>query len=240
MDISSFYPGMFSTTILLPCPYIKGRLERKLFTKLPEKETVLWASVLSRAGFRRSQNICYLPVCPDCADCVSVRVDALHFNPDKKQKKIMRLNDDLRILFIPNIATKEQYDLFCRYLKSRHKDSEMNEMKQEAYRSMIEDTPINSVLMEVRTKQENELKGVMLLDETDDGFSAVYSFFDPLVEKRSLGTFMIISLIERLKRLNRPYAYLGYQIKACSNMDYKKRFRPLERFEKGRWVSVTD
>ena len=232
--------GTFFATKTLPCPYLKGQDERKLFTKLPADGAEKWANALSRAGFRRTHHLCYIPACPACSACISVRVDVKKLRLDRTQRKIMRRNADLSVSWRPNVATEEQYALFSRYLAARHAGSEMNDMGQEEYRSMIEDSPVPGMLMEVRAAATDALKAVMLIDETDDGLSAVYSFFDPEEQKRSLGVFMITTVCNRLILLNKPYLYLGYFIAGCSNMAYKSRFRPLEMFRKGKWVSFAD
>ena len=134
---------------------------------------------------------------------------------------------------VPNIATAEQYALFKAYLSARHADGEMEKMTFEEYRAMIEDSPIETVLAELR--EQDRLIAVMLVDVLDDGLSAVYSFFDPEMNKRSLGTFMILELIRLTKERELPYVYLGYLIRGLSNMAYKERFKPLEYYVDGEW-----
>ena len=229
----------FFTTVPCPCPYLKDRIESKLAVDISGPGAQLWSDVLSRAGFRRSHTICYLPACPDCKSCVSVRIRTAGFAPSKKQRKVLRLNADKQVSFLPNIADTEQYALFRAYLNARHADGEMSAMSFDEYRAMIEDGPVQSRLLEIR--ENGALKGVMLIDDLDDGLSAVYSFFDPSEADKSLGTFMILRLVEEAARNGRPYVYLGYWIPQVSNMAYKKRFRPLEYFVDGKWTeSVPD
>lgn len=223
----------FYSTRPAPCPYLPDKNEAKTAVDLSGENARIWANVLSRAGFRRSHGVCYTPSCPDCRACVSVRVRVADFYPNKKMRKTLRQNETLKCRFLPNIALDSHYALFRRYLDTRHQNSEMRDMFFEEYRAMIEDTPVAAELMEL--SDENGVVGVMLIDETDDGLSAVYSFFDPDFSRNSPGTLMILRLIESAKDRNKPYVYLGYMIRGLSNMAYKEKFAPLEYCNRGKW-----
>ena len=223
----------FYTTKVSPCDYFPDRLEAKTAADLNGAAAQAWANVLSRAGFRRSHNLCYIPSCPICHACVSVRIRVQDFKTSKTMKKIIKRNGATRLSVVPNVATAEQYALFKAYLEKRHAGGEMEKMEFEEYRAMIEDSPIETNLLELR--EQDKLIAVMLTDMLDDGVSAVYSFFDPAAEKRSLGTFMILELIRLTKEHRLPYVYLGYLIRGLSNMAYKERFKPLEYYCDGKW-----
>jgi len=225
----------FYATKPMPCDYLPDRMESKTAVDLNGPNAQSWANALSRAGFRRSHNVCYIPSCPECGACVSVRICVDRFLPSKKMKKTIRRNEKAAVHFVPNVATAEQYDLFKTYLAARHAGSAMETMFFEEYRAMIEDSPVDSCLLEVRQGEDAHLSGVMLVDVLDDGLSAVYSFFDPACSGQSPGTFMILELIKQTLRLQKPYVYLGYLIRELSNMTYKERFAPLEYCRAGQW-----
>ena len=227
---------VFSVTAPAPCPYLKNRTESKIITRLPPDNTAFAASHLSRAGFRRSFNICYLPSCPSCDACRSVRVRTNDFVFNKKWRKVLRLNDDLSVSFAPNVASFEQYDLFAAYLESRHAGGEMCAMDADDYAAMIEQTCAPCCLMLAHDRQSGDLRGAMLVDVLDDGLSAVYSFYDPSRARLSTGSFLILKLVQEARRLALPYAYLGYYIADCRNMAYKRHFRPADIFIDGQWV----
>ena len=216
------------------CDYFPDRTESKTVTELNGAQAQGWANALSRAGFRRSYGLCYVPSCPNCQACVSVRVCVESFSLSRQMKKIRRRNEDSHFSVVPNVATAEQYDLFKAYLSVRHAGGEMEKMQYEDYRAMIEDSPIETVLLELRRR--GRLIAVMLTDVLDDGFSAVYSFFDPTLKKNSLGTFMILEAIRLAGEQRKPYVYLGYLIRGLANMEYKKRFDPLEYCRDGEWI----
>ncbi len=232
-------PQFFYTTAPLPCPYLPGRTERKIVTELSGTEAEALHERLSRAGFRRSHNIAYAPVCPGCQACVPIRVVSEDFSPDRTQRRILRANADLTVSEMPARATAEQFTLFQRYQKNRHADGDMAAMGYYDYRAMIEDTPISTGILEFRDARDR-LLGACLTDWLADGLSAVYSFFDTDEEKRSLGTFAVLWLIGRARSLGLPYVYLGYWVPESRKMAYKARFRPSEILISGAWHRLND
>ncbi|MBF0394785.1 MAG: arginyltransferase [Alphaproteobacteria bacterium] len=227
-------PHFFFTTAPLPCPYVAGRLERKIVTELAGPDAEILHEALSRAGFRRSHSIAYTPACPGCNACIPVRIVADEFEPARAMRRVWRANSHLEAREVPARATAEQYRLFSRYQDSRHSGGDMALMGFYDYRSMVEDSPIDTFLVEFR-EPGGRLVAVCLTDRMSDGLSAVYSFFDPDLAAMSLGTCMILWLIEETRRRNLPYVYLGYWIAESRKMSYKARFRPLEAFGPGGW-----
>jgi arginyl-tRNA--protein-N-Asp/Glu arginylyltransferase len=232
-------PQFFYTTAPLPCPYVPGRIERKVVTEITGPEADALHDRLSRAGFRRSHNIAYAPVCPGCNACVPIRILAAEFQPDRTQRRIARANAGLEGFEVPARATAEQFQVFQRYQQVRHGDGDMATMSFYDYRAMVEDTPIESCIVEFRDP-EDRLVGACLTDRLSDGLSAVYSFFAPELERRSLGTYTILWLIERARSLRLPYVYLGYWVPESRKMAYKARFRPAEILASGIWRPLTD
>lgn len=208
-------------------------------TELSGTEAEALHERLSRAGFRRSHNIAYAPVCPGCQACVPIRVVSEEFTPDRTQRRILRANTDLTISEMPARATAEQFTLFQRYQKNRHADGDMAAMGYYDYRAMIEDTPISTGILEFRDAQDR-LLGACLTDWLADGLSAVYSFFDTDEDKRSLGTFAVLWLIGRARSLGLPYVYLGYWVPESRKMAYKARFKPSEILISGAWHRLGD
>jgi arginine-tRNA-protein transferase len=222
----------FFLTAAMPCPYLEGREERKLFTHLTGRRAGALHHLLSDHGFRRSQNLIYRPACEGCMECRSVRIVADRFRPTGSQRRIGRVNADLISEKAEPQITPEQYDLFRAYLESRHAGGGMTQMSYVDYEYMVEDTPVRSMLIEYRVAAEHgakgELLGVALTDILPDGFSMVYSFFDPTQSRRSLGKHMILDHIERARAAGLDYVYLGYWVKESPKMAYKSSFRPLE------------
>lgn len=222
-------------TAPMPCPYLPGRFERKLVTELRGPEANNIHNLLSRAGFRRSHSIAYLPACSECDACVPVRVRAGDFRDSKSFRRNRNANKDLSRKLLPPTATQEQFRLFAAYQDARHGDGDMARMDARDYRAMIEDSTVDTMIGEYR-RPDGSLIAVALIDTLSDGLSAVYSFFDPAEAHRGLGTYIILDLIGEAAALHLPYVYLGYWIDECRKMSYKMRFQPLECFQKGIWA----
>jgi leucyl-tRNA---protein transferase len=230
-------PQHFYRTAALPCPYVAGRVERKLVTELAGRDAAGFYDALSRAGFRRSHNLAYRPACAGCNACLPVRIPVAEFTLTRSLKRIRNLNRGLLARLAPAVVSVEQFRLFLRYQRSRHTDSDMAAMTYGDYRSMIEESPVMTRLVELRD-EANALHGACLVDLLDDGLSAVYSFSDPDDGKRSLGNLLVLALIEEARRQRLPYVYLGYLIKESPKMAYKARFRPLEGLLPGGWRRI--
>ena len=227
----------FYMTSPSPCPYLTGRDERKVFTHLVGVHAKSLNNALTHSGFRRSQTIAYRPACENCRACVSVRVLVEEFVTSRNLRRVMERNAGIYVEANQPAATQEHFDLFHRYLLSRHPDGGMAEMGIFDFATMIEDTHIDTRLIEYKD-QTGMLLGVCLTDILSDGLSMVYSFYDPEDKRRSFGSYMVLDHIMRARRLNLPYLYLGYWVEGSHKMDYKARFRPLELLRPGGWARL--
>jgi arginine-tRNA-protein transferase len=232
-------PQFFYTTTPLPCPYLAGRTERKIVTELTGSDSEALHDRLSRAGFRRSHNIAYSPVCPGCRACIPIRVLAAEFTPNRTQRKIAQRNAGIEARITPARATAEQFALFQRYQQTRHGGGDMAAMGFYDYRAMVEDTPITTGLVEFRDA-EGRLLGACLTDWLSDGLSAVYSFYAPEEERLSLGTYSVMWLLAEAKRGGLPYVYLGYWVPESRKMAYKAGYRPAEVLVQGQWRALDE
>jgi arginine-tRNA-protein transferase len=229
----------FRHSSAMPCPYLPGRVERQLYAELDGPAPREIFRRLSLAGFRRSHHIVYRPACPGCSACVPVRVDVERFDWTQSWRRLRRRNADLvakdRALHI----TDEQYRLFRRYIRSRHDQSDMSVMNRRDYTSMVLSSPVDTGLVEFRDGAD-ELLAVCLTDRLADGLSAVYSFFDPTLGRRSLGSFMVLWLIEEARRQGLPHVYLGFWVDNSPKMVYKTRFQPLQAFGAQGWTILPE
>ena len=223
----------------LPCAYLEGRVERKLFTRLAGPQAGALNSLLSQAGFRRSHDIVYRPVCPGCSACKPVRIPARRFSPGRTMRRLERQNNALQFIPKPPQPSAEQFELFSHYQADRHGESEMARMSEGDFAAMIEDGGEGAELFELRSESGDKLVGVMLADRLVDGYSAVYSFFDPAGRKASLGTYMIMRLVDITACKGLDHVYLGYWIAGSRKMAYKAKFQPLEVLEDGVWRDLT-
>ena len=237
----------FYLTAPSPCPYLPGREERKVFTHIVGKRAREVNEVLTQGGFRRSQTIAYRPACEACRSCVSIRVLVGEFRPSGNMRKLVRANRDLVGEVVPNRPSGDQYALFRRYLDARHGDGGMMDMSVLDYAMMVEDSHVETRIVEYRRRGpdtaingrgQGPLVALSLTDILADGLSMVYSFFDPDLADRSLGSFMILDHMARARAEGMPFLYLGYWVEGSRKMEYKARFRPQQRLMPSGWVRV--
>lgn len=226
------FPRFFVTSPS-PCPYLPGRQERKVFTELNGPHANELNDALGRIGFRRSQGVAYRPSCAGCAACVSVRVVTPDFEANATQRRLVKRNADLSVTACRPWATDEQFQLLRGYLRARHPGGGMAGMDESDYADMIEQSPVNSVIVEYREPGQNgaqgRLIGCCLTDRQADGLSMIYSFFAADDASRpGLGNFIIMDHIVRARAAGLPYVYLGYWVKGSQRMAYKTRYRPIE------------
>ena len=221
-----------------PCPYLPGRVERKVFARLSGSLAQPLNEALTHSGFRRSQMIAYRPACEGCSACVSVRIVVDAFAPSKNQKRVLKRNSGLVRAQVPAEATREQFALLRTYLDSRHAGGGMSDMGLFDYVAMVEETPVETHIVEYREETDGQMMACALTDVLRDGLSMVYSFFHPGEDARSLGTYMILDHVETARARGLPYVYLGYWINGSDKMEYKARFRPLEMLTTQGWTRV--
>ncbi len=234
----------FFLTAPSPCPYIDGQFERKVFTHLVGERAPEMNDLLTQGGFRRSQNIAYRPACEGCMACVSVRILTGEFDPSRNMKRVLRQNADLIGAMHDAEPSTEQYSLFRSYLDARHRRGGMSDMTVLDYAMMVEDTHVNTKVIEYRRRGpdsfitgrgQGPLIAVALTDTMADGLSMVYSYYNPDIEDRSLGTFMILDHIQRARAAGLPHVYLGYWVNGSRKMAYKVRFKPQEHLGPKGW-----
>ncbi len=241
MDQKRRFPE-FYVTAPQPCPYLPGRHERKIFTHLsPEKPRALVDNLL-KGGFRRSQNIAYMPYCDHCAACVPVRIVVNEFEPRRTLAKIWKANADIEARRVAGRPTIEQFALFRAYIEARHAEGGMADMSLADYTMMIQDSTVETFITEYRLPWpdsgtgDSQLVGAVLCDRLSDGISLVYSFYEPELPDRSLGNYMIMEQAAFARSRGIPYVYLGYWIAGSRKMAYKTRFTPQEHLTPAGWM----
>ena len=218
------------------CAYIEGNVEQRLALDLTESPET--HDKLALAGFRRVENWAYKPVCQKCQACMPIRIDCKNHQSGRNLLRIYKSNQDLTRHVSTNPVTQEHYILFQEYLMNRHEDGQMAAMSYQEFTNMIHNSPIETFLVEYRDVT-GELTACIMVDVQADGLSAVYSFFDPQLAKRSLGSFMITDLLALAKDMGLRWVYLGYFVAGSRKMMYKSRHQPAEIYQNGRWQTFT-
>ena len=219
-----------------PCSYIEGEQATTVFVDPEATIDVNLYSQLSLLGFRRSGGHLYRPQCSNCQACMSCRIPVSLFRPNRSQRRCWQKNQDISILTVSQIDTLEHYNLYSRYIESRHQDGDMYPPSEEQYKAFLTSDWGSTRYLELRL--HGVLIGVSVCDYLDDGISAVYTFYDATLSERSLGKFAILAQIEKTRQLGLTYVYLGYWIKQCEKMNYKTSYRPLELLVNRRWLRL--
>lgn len=230
-------PMYFYRSSEAPCPYLEGRIERKLFGRLDPRNAQKTNNLLTKAGFRRSHDILYKPACPGCQACQAVRIPVQQFYLSKNLKKIMRRGQNLRLDVSISNPNRSDYALFTSYQSARHNESDMALMTYEDYVAMMQGTHVQTLTFKLIDTQSKTI-AILLVDKIADGWSAIYSFYETSSDeyiKMSLGTLLILNLIRYAQSDGSNFVYLGFWVKNSPKMDYKKRFLPLEVFTSHGW-----
>jgi arginyl-tRNA--protein-N-Asp/Glu arginylyltransferase len=219
------------------CSYLPERQARTVFLDPQQAATTQLYSRLITAGFRRGGEHLYRPGCDHCDACIACRVRVRDFKHNKRFARLWRRNADIQSAQISTPDTSELFELYCRYINGRHADGDMSPPDLQQYRGFIAArTP--STQFHVFTLEDRPI-ALSVLDVLDHGLSAMYTFFDPDLAQRSLGTWVILWQIEKARRLHLPSLYLGYWIRDCDKMRYKTDFRPLELLIGKQWLLLT-
>jgi arginyl-tRNA--protein-N-Asp/Glu arginylyltransferase len=228
-----FQRVQFYLTANYACSYLPDRQARSQVATPAHFINAEVYGHLIRAGFRRSGQFTYRPLCERCRDCVPARVRVAEFAPGRTQRRCLARNEQLDARLLPLGFNDEHFALYRSYQASRHAGGGMDQDGSEQYSQFLLSSNVDSVLVEFR--DAGKLVMVSVIDQIEDGLSAVYTFFDPEREKDSLGSYGVLWQIDLARRLGLPYVYLGYWIAATPKMSYKKLYRPLEGLIDGQW-----
>ena len=223
----------FYLTAPYSCSYLLERQARSQVLLAGEAIDDSVYSQLVRLGFRRSGQYIYRPRCDHCQACVPVRIPVAAFTPDRAQRRTHKRLDHLHARLVPLFYRQEHYALYSRYQQSRHPGGGMEDDSEQQYSQFMLKSEVTSVLAEFRDGQR--LVMVSLIDQLDDGLSAVYAFYDPEQQRASYGVYNVLWLVELCREMKLPYVYLGYWIGECRKMNYKSRYQPLEAYVDGEW-----
>ena len=236
--MSSLKTLIFFATPEHHCSYLPNREATTMFVDPRATIDRRLYSQLTALGFRRSGSHYYRPHCENCNACIPVRIPVRRFEMNRSQRRVWRANSDLWLTPVPPRYSDEYYQLYERYICERHADGDMYPPSREQFVSFLVEGGVDGFFLEMR--EDNQLIGLAVVDVLDDGFSAIYTMFNPDFEHRGLGTLAILWQTEEVRRRGLSHLYLGYWIRNCRKMKYKRRFRPLEMLRDGHWQTVIE
>jgi len=226
-------PLGFFTTPPHDCGYLADRSAVTLFVDPRMRPDMATYTLLSEHGFRRSGGHIYRPKCPSCTACVPIRLPVDEFRPRRNHRRNIRLNDDITVHAREPAFDPLHFRLYHRYITARHAGGGMENPDPDTYMDFLTANWATTTFYEFRLN--TELLAVAVVDQLDDGLSAVYTFFDPGQAARGLGRFAILKEIELAQAMKLKWLYLGYWIADCRKMAYKKEFLPHQYYVHGNW-----
>lgn len=233
-DKASTRPLRFFASTPYPCNYLPQRMAVSVYAdpQVPP-DTTLYSFLVDR-GFRRSGALLYRPHCPGCDACIPIRIPVAQFRPNRSQRRAVSRNRDLQVRCTPPTFKPEHFALYRRYLALRHPGGGMDDPRPEDYMNFLSCAGLDTGFYEFR--ERDRLLAVSVVDHLTTGLSAVYTFYEPMAEMRSVGTYTILWQIAEAQRRRLTWLYLGYWISECRKMSYKSRFQPFEMYRNGRWI----
>lgn len=210
------------------CPYLPGERSRMRYRVVENCAAETYQRMLER-GWRRFGSLFFRPGCLACHACRSLRVEVEAFRPNRSMRRAWQQNRDLEVVVQPPTMSREHLALYDRY----HTDMSRRRSWPEKLAE-----PFDYYLTFVHGRQEfgqeilyrlgDRLVMVALVDLLPRALSAVYTFYDPALRKRSLGVYSVLRQIELAQARGLPHVYLGYWVEGNASMRYKGRYQPHE------------
>ncbi|MDC7235800.1 MAG: arginyltransferase [Spirochaetales bacterium] len=210
------------------CPYLRDKQWKQEYFAAAELDTEQFQSFLDQR-FRRFGAVFFRPCCPDCRKCLPIRVDVAQFKASRSQRKVLRKNQDTRVVFRHLEPRRELYDIYVSHSRERfNQDCSEDEFLRNFYTPVVPSFQSEYYI-------GGRLAGFGILDQSSTGLSSVYYCYDPEFSEYSPGTFSVLEEIRETGKRGLDFYYLGYYIAESPKMAYKGRFHPYELLLRGQW-----
>ncbi|HED18561.1 MAG TPA: arginyltransferase [Gammaproteobacteria bacterium] len=226
----------FFATAPRPCSYLEGRDAISVFADPDATLSTALYDQLAKFGFRRSGSSLYVPACPGCSECIPVRVSVAGFVRSRNQQKIWNRNRDLTCNTLTPEFREQHFEMYERYLGNRHPHGGMDNPEPDDYMRFMTSDWCDTLFVEFCLGETPVALAVT--DRLHNAASAVYTFYEPELGRRSLGTYAVLRQIELAKEMGCDWLYLGYWIRGSKKMQYKSRFRPMQAYYEGHWQPI--
>lgn len=122
------------------CPYLENLEWVSYMFRVDEIRSSVYEKLIDN-GFRRSGHFFYKNKCPNCAECISIRICVEDFKRSRSQRRIWKRNKDLRIVQHPVEFDSEGFDLYRQYCLWKHK----SETSEENYRDFLIASAVDTI-----------------------------------------------------------------------------------------------
>ena len=208
------------------CSYIQDK-EQTTHYKVIENCSTQNCQDLIERGFRRFGKMYFRPICEDCTECQSIKIDVENFTFSSSQKRIIKKAQHIKSYVQVPTLSQAHLDLFEKYhlhMKDKKEWTYNETTAEHYYQSFV--TGHNEFGYEVLYFDEDRLIGVDLIDILEDGISSIYFYYDPDYAKLSLGKLSLYNQIKFASRSNKKWIYLGYYVEDCPSLSYKSEYKP--------------
>lgn len=208
------------------CSYLDNK-EQTTHYKIIEECSAYYTQELVERGYRRFGNMYFRPMCTDCDECKSIKIDVQNYEFSKSERRVLKKGQNIQVYTQSPILTQEHLKLFERYhLFMRNKKGWKYEKTtpNHYYNSFV--SGHSDFGKEILYFDQEKLIGVDLVDILEDGISSVYFYYDPHYSHLSLGKLSLLNQIKIAKETNKKWIYLGYYVKECSSLNYKAEYKP--------------
>lgn len=220
---------------LQSCPYLDGVTARMPLRLPVGSVTPEITDQLLEMGYRRSGDFVYRPQCPGCSECKATRLDVSRFRMTASMRRVLRRGDrDLTCRWGPARVDRVRVEIFNEHRAKRGLGTGCAPIDAESYRAFLSDTCCDTI--ELAISQTGQLVAVSIIDVGKSSTSAVYTHFDPIASRYSLGTYAILKQIEWARDNGRRFVYLGMYVASNQHLNYKARFMPQQRLCGEQWV----
>jgi len=213
------------------CSYLANKTQRMHYRVL-HNCSIEESQAYIEHGYRRFGNMYFQPICIECQECQSIKIDVKKYTFSKSQRRVIKKASNIEIIIQQPTLTKEHLNLFEKYHLHMHHKKGWN------YNPTSADHYYNSFVVghqdygyEILYFLNKKLIGVDLVDIYQNGISAIYFYYDPEYAYLSLGKYSLLNQIKLAKELNKEWIYLGYYVDGCPSLEYKADYKPYVTLE---------
>ena len=208
------------------CSYLDN-LQQTTNYKVIDDCDALQCQELIERGYRRFGKMYFRPICANCDECKSIKVDVKNFKFSKSHKRVLKKAEFIKSYIQIPTMTQSHLELFEKYhlyMKEKKSWDHSPTDPQSYYSSFVNGH--NGFGHEILYYHEDKLIAVDLIDILEDGISSIYFYYDPEYAKYSLGKLSLLFQIKFAASENKDWIYLGYYVKDCSSLSYKADYKP--------------
>jgi arginine-tRNA-protein transferase len=214
------------------CSYLPNKLSKTEY-KFVENCTLSEISNFLEHGYRRFGKILFRPICKDCCECQSIKIDVKNFSFTKSKRRVLKKALYLKTHIQRPILSQEHmklYDKYHLYMQEKKGWEYKKVTTTHYYNSFVEGA--DDYAYEILYFDKEKLIGVDLIDIVDDAISSIYFYYDPDYSHYSLGKLSMYNQILIAKENKLKWIYLGYYVKECPSLSYKAEYAPYLTLQK--------